>query len=73
MLDGTVFASPYLVEAIGDPATLASGLTIPGGTVDSLSALAGVTVTIGRQARLDLPALAHAPTFNVARPVGSSP
>jgi uncharacterized protein YlxW (UPF0749 family) len=73
VLDGTTLTRPYLVDAIGDPATLASGLSIPGGTVDSLRALAGVTVTIGRQARLDLPALTHPPTFNVARPVGSSP
>ena len=32
-----VYASPFVITAIGDAETLESGLTIPGGAVDSLS------------------------------------
>jgi uncharacterized protein YlxW (UPF0749 family) len=71
--DGVSLATPYAIDAIGDPATLDSGLRIPGGAIDSLSALGGVTVDVRREARLDLPALVHVPAFGTARPVGSSP
>lgn len=61
VLDGTALTSPFVIEAIGDPATLDSGLKIPGGAVDALTALAGVGVDVRRQARIDLPSLAHPP------------
>ena len=73
LVDGIAVSAPFLLDAIGDPATLDGGLRIPGGTVDNLSALAGVTITVRRQARLDLAAVERPPTFAVARPVGSSP
>jgi uncharacterized protein YlxW (UPF0749 family) len=73
VVDGTPVAAPLLLDAIGDPATLDGGLRIPGGTVDNLSALPGVAITVQRQARLDLAAMERPPTFDVARPVGSSP
>jgi len=73
IVDGVALGAPYTVSAIGDPATLDSGLKIPGGALDTLTAVAGVTVDVHRQARLDLPALAHPPNFSVARPVGSTP
>jgi uncharacterized protein YlxW (UPF0749 family) len=73
VVDGVALASPYTVSAVGDPATLDSGLKIPGGALDTLTAVAGVTVGVHRQARLDLPALDHPPNFSVARPVGSTP
>jgi uncharacterized protein YlxW (UPF0749 family) len=72
MLDGSPLSSPYTVAAIGPPATLEGGLEIPGGALDTLRALKGVDVQVQRATRLDLPALAKAPTFRVARPVGSS-
>jgi uncharacterized protein YlxW (UPF0749 family) len=71
--DGEALSTPYVIDAIGDPATLDSGLRIPGGAIDSLTALAGVTVDVHRQARLDLAALPRVPAFGTARPVGSSP
>ena len=71
--DQVTLAPPYVIAAVGDPATLDSGLKIPGGALDSLSAVPGVSVDVHRQARLDLPALDRAPTFSVARPVGSTP
>jgi uncharacterized protein YlxW (UPF0749 family) len=61
VLDGSTLRPPFSIEAIGDPATLESGMKIPGGAVDSLTALDGVGVVIARQARVDLPALAHPP------------
>jgi uncharacterized protein YlxW (UPF0749 family) len=73
VVDGSPMSTPIVIDAIGDPATLDGGLRIPGGTVDNLSALVGVTITVRRQARLDLAAVERPPTFDVARPVGSSP
>ena len=73
VVDQVPVAPPYVISAVGDPATLDSGLKIPGGAVDSLTAVPAVSVDIHRQARLDLPALEHPPTFSVARPVGSTP
>jgi len=73
VVDGVTVSAPLVIDAIGDPATLEGGLRIPGGAVDALTALNQVTVAIRRQARVDLAALAHPPTFSVARPVGSTP
>lgn len=72
-LDGTLLSPPYRVTAIGTPDTLESGLRIPGGALDSLGAVRDATASIQREAKLDLPALASAPTFKVAHPVGSQP
>ena len=72
-VDGVALEAPYVIDAVGDPATLDSGLRIPGGAVDTLTALANVTVDVHRQARLDLPALERTPSFTAARPVGSAP
>jgi uncharacterized protein YlxW (UPF0749 family) len=72
-LDGEPLQPPYQVAAIGQPATLDSALKIPGGAVDTMSAVRGVRVEVRRQARVDLPALAEPLAFEVARPVGSRP
>jgi small basic protein len=66
-------AAPYTVNAIGQPATLESGLKIPGGALDTLAALKDVRAVLERAARLDLPALAKPPAFRTARPVSSNP
>ncbi|MDQ3756489.1 MAG: DUF881 domain-containing protein [Actinomycetota bacterium] len=71
VLDGLPLAGPYHVAAIGQPATLEGGLEIPGGALDTLNALKGVDVTVQRLPKVDIPALAKAPSFRVARPVGS--
>lgn len=70
-LDGVALRSPFQVLAIGQAATLEGGLKIPGGAVDSLTSLRGVSVDIERTAQLDIPALTRPPTFTAARPVGS--
>jgi uncharacterized protein YlxW (UPF0749 family) len=68
---GARLTAPYRVVSIGEPATLDTALNIPGGATDALRALRSVQVGVQRAARVDVPALAAAPTFRVARPVGS--
>ena len=68
-VDGHVVSSPYRIVAIGDPATLEGGLNIPGGAVDSLSALDRVEVGVVRESDVVVPALDRTPSFRVARPV----
>jgi len=70
-IDGSAWQAPYIVTAIGQASTLESGLEIPGGAVDSLSAAKGVKVDVVRQADLQLPALQRPPSFKAARPVTS--
>lgn len=70
-LDGTQIGPPYRIAAIGPAETLEGGLQIPGGALDTLTSLKGVKATVVRAAKVDLPALVEAPTFDVARPVGS--
>ncbi|HSS11913.1 MAG TPA: DUF881 domain-containing protein [Acidimicrobiales bacterium] len=62
---------PYHVVAIGEPATLDTALSIPGGALDALRAERGVQVAVQRAARVDVAALPAAPSFRAARPVGS--
>ena len=70
-LDGNTLSVPYRVQAIGHPPTLDGGLKIPGGAVDTLSALRDVSVVVSRESSLVLPALVETPSFDVARPVAS--
>jgi uncharacterized protein YlxW (UPF0749 family) len=72
-LDDTTLSAPFRVNAIGQGATLEGGLKIPGGAIDTLTALRDVHPTVLRTAKLVIPALAKPPAFRVARPVGSSP
>ena len=73
LLDGSPLSPPFRVTAIGQATTLEGGLKIPGGVLDTLDALRGVRAEVQRSAKLDVPALARAPSFKVARPVGSGP
>lgn len=73
VLDDTVLSPPFRVNAIGQGATLEGGLKIPGGAIDTLTALRDVHATVLRTAKLVIPAMARAPAFHAARPVGSSP
>jgi uncharacterized protein YlxW (UPF0749 family) len=70
-LDGTALVAPYRVTAIGEPATMETGLTIRGGAVETLSGGKGVHVDVQRQSDLLLPALARQPSFRVAHPLAS--
>ena len=73
LLDGSPLSPPFRVTAIGQASTLEGGLKIPGGVLDTLDALRGVRAEVQRSAKLDVPALTRAPSFRVARPVGSGP
>ncbi len=73
LLDASPLSAPFRITAIGQATTLEGGLKIPGGVLDTLDALRGVRAEVARSAKLDVPALARAPAFRVARPVGSGP
>ncbi len=45
-VDGHAAGPPYLIRAIGDPATMQKALEIPGGVVDTVDARSGATATI---------------------------
>ncbi len=68
-VDGQLLTAPFRVTAIGQPATLEGGLKIPGGAVDAVSSVKGVRVQVDKQAKVDLPALAEPPSFDLAEPV----
>jgi uncharacterized protein YlxW (UPF0749 family) len=72
-LDGTTLVAPYRVAAIGPTSTLDGGLKIPGGALDTLTALRGVVPSVEESDSLLIPALARAPVFRVAKPVTSRP
>lgn len=69
LLDGRPLKGPYRIEAIGSPETLEGGLKIPGGVMDTLSSTSQVSASLGRRAKLQLPALLRHPTFQVAEPI----
>jgi len=59
---------PYTVLAIGDPATLAEAMRIPGGVVDSLAAHAGASVRITEKGSISILHVSALPEFVHARP-----
>ncbi len=60
-------SQPFVIVAIGDPATLESALNIRGGMVEGLRAL-GLRIAITRQDRLLVPASKASITFEYAQP-----
>ncbi len=60
-------SQPFVIAAIGDPATLEGALNIRGGMVEGLRAL-GLRITIKRQERLVVPASKTPITFEYAQP-----
>ncbi len=59
---------PYVLEAIGDPATLEGALNIRGGVVEALRGL-GLQIRVERRARVRLPAFQGTWKLEHARPV----
>jgi uncharacterized protein YlxW (UPF0749 family) len=55
-LDGEELASPLVIDAIGDPETLKSALTMSGGIIEALSSLEGVAVSVDTVDEVTLPA-----------------
>jgi uncharacterized protein YlxW (UPF0749 family) len=65
---GTRLRAPYVVRAIGDPATLAEAMRIPGGVVDALGAREGASARIARASRVRITSTSPAPRSAYARP-----
>ena len=53
---GTALSPPYVILAIGDPATMASAMGIPGGVSESVRGLRG-EVTVEQLDSLDITAI----------------
>ncbi|MDW7674240.1 MAG: DUF881 domain-containing protein, partial [Bacillota bacterium] len=52
MINEEVLLYPVIIQAIGDPATLETGLTFPGGIVDNLSTLYNIHPEIKRETEI---------------------
>ncbi|MBI3946185.1 MAG: DUF881 domain-containing protein [Armatimonadetes bacterium] len=60
--------TPYVVKAIGDPAVLTSGMTIPGGVMEGLKSL-GFPVAVKEESKLRVPAFTGPVALRHARAV----
>ena len=67
---GTTLGAPYLVTAIGDPATLDTALNIPGGVAATLRA-AGGDLHVSEQPTVQIEAIRALPTTRYAVPSGN--
>lgn len=67
-IDGQTLNPPYTVVAIGDPATLAAAMSIPGGAMDSVERVGG-TMVVQQSDRVDVTALRQPKARQYAQPV----
>ncbi len=67
-VDGQSLARPFVILAIGDPATLSAAMRIPGGIVDSMKRL-GATATVDQLGSLTIDALHTPKAPRYAQPV----
>lgn len=67
-LDGTELSSPYVLEAIGESATLHAGLDFPSGPIRELEKIDGVSVDVEELSRVDVTS-----TVDEKRPVYAEP
>lgn len=67
IIDGHEVAAPFVFTAIGDPATLAAALDIPGGVVDAV-ARSGGQCDISRSEQVDVSALRDARSRQYSQP-----
>ena len=69
-VDGQPIEPPYVLQAIGDPTTMATALKRPGGQLQQTQAsYPGLEVTVKTVTRLVLPAVRERKTFTLAKPV----
>lgn len=66
-VDGVVVGQPYAIRAIGDPATMAAALAIPGGVLEGLSEV-GAQAFVGEQDEIEVDAVKSLPTAEYAHP-----
>jgi uncharacterized protein YlxW (UPF0749 family) len=59
---------PLQLKAIGDPATLAEAMRIPGGTADTLGARPGAAVRISERPSISILSVSAPPSFTLATP-----
>ena len=70
--DGATLTRPVVILAIGDPQTMASAMTIPGGIVETLRRL-GATARVEQLTSVRVDALSSPTTPRYAQPVPQSP
>jgi uncharacterized protein YlxW (UPF0749 family) len=68
VVDGVTMNPPYSVLAIGDPATLAAAMNIPGGAMDSIERVGG-TMSAQQSDVVDVTALRQPKARQYAQPV----
>ena len=67
-VDGQSLSRPYVILAIGDPQTLASAMSIPGGIIDSMKRL-GASASVDQVTAVTIDALHTPKTPRYAQPV----
>ncbi len=67
-VNGTAFAAPFEIRAIGDPATLENSLKMRGGVIETLS-FWGIKITVSQQPAIQLPAYTGGFNYQYAKPV----
>ncbi|HOR00613.1 MAG TPA: DUF881 domain-containing protein [Anaerolineae bacterium] len=68
-VDGQPIEPPYMLQAIGDPTTMATALTRRGGQLQIMQgSYPGLEVTVKTAQRLVLPAVREQPVFTLAKP-----
>ncbi len=65
--DGQRLAAPYLIEAIGEPSTLAAGIQFRGGFVARVDA-AGAAAQVARETRIEIQSTVAPHDFQFAQP-----
>lgn len=71
VVDGTVIAAPFEIEAIGDADTLATAMGIPGGVIDAFAA-DGIEADVRKEATVVVDAVRPAQTPEFAQPADGS-
>jgi uncharacterized protein YlxW (UPF0749 family) len=70
-VDGTFLEPPYVIDVIGDPATLHGGMTFPDGPIDQLER-DGARVRVEELQSLDIESTVEPARAQFAQPAGSS-
>lgn len=68
VVDGTLLTAPYTLTVVGDPATLAPALEIPGGVVESVERDGGTVTVQEAPEGVEVSAVVPPPSLEYARP-----
>jgi len=72
-VNSIALSSPYVIQAIGDPETLASALNLPQGVLADIQALDPNMVKIVKKNKIQIPAYTGSLVFRYAKPVVATP